>query len=133
MCRTIIPVAACFGLVIGTADVRGQQVVVQQPSFQQSTTSSTVVVPDRGATGLGGTGSAAAVGSMSGPVPLGTSRAGGTNAGRMEARVWVHDFEAMDAALLGEERPAPPVARRSPARPRPNVRPGLPLRQRAAH
>lgn len=123
--------AAVLALSIPSAVARGQQVVVQQPQFRQFSASSTVLVPDRGAVGLGGTGAAAAARGTSGPFPAGTTRLGGAGASRVETRVWVHDFEAMDRAILNADTPDSP-APRAPARPRPNGRPGLPMRQRAA-
>jgi hypothetical protein len=124
--------AAFLALAMPPAVARGQQVVVQQPQFEQFGASSTVLVPDRGATGLGGNGAAAASRGTSGPIPGGTSRLGGMAASRVETRAWVHDFEAMDRAILGAELPESSVSRRSPARPGPSVRPGLPMRRRAA-
>jgi len=132
MGRVRLLAAACLALAMPAAFSHGQQVVVQQPQFRQFSASSTVLVPDRGATGLGGTGSAAAARGTYGPLPGGTSRLGGAGAARVETRVWVHDFEAMDRAILGADGPESAAPRRASPRPRPNVRPGLPMRQRAA-
>lgn len=132
MGRVRLLAAACLALALPAASSHGQQVVVQQPQFRQFSASSTVLVPDRGATGLGGAGSAAAARGTYGPLPGGTSRLGGAGAARVETRVWVHDFEAMDRAILGADGPESPVTRRPPSRPRSNRRPGLPLRQGSA-
>lgn len=123
--------AAVLVVVLSPGDARSQQVVVQQPQFQQFTTPSTVLVPDRGATGLGGVGSSARGRTTYGPVPLNTARSGGTSASRVQVRAWVHDFRAMDEAILAGEHPGGTSSRRSSTRSTPTLRPAPPMRQRA--
>ena len=85
-----------------------QQVVVQQPEFRQFTAPTTVLVPDGGGVVAGGVGSAAGGRQTAGPVPMSSARAGATGGASVQVRAWVHDFEAMDAALLAD-KPADPV------------------------
>lgn len=118
----ITSVAAILLTAAGLA--RAQQVTVQQPEFQQFTVPGTVLVPDQGGVTLGGVGSAAAGRSVPGPLPLGSTRAGGTGASNVQVRVWVHDLQSMDEALLGETTPpeapaAAPIRIAGPARPNP--------------
>ncbi|MBM4023733.1 MAG: hypothetical protein FJ284_16115 [Planctomycetes bacterium] len=132
MIRGGILVVVMLCLAAMPANARSQQLVVQQPTFQQFTTPSTVLVPDRGATGLGGIGSSARGRTTYGPIPLGTARAGSTGASRVRVRAWVHDFQAMDEAILAGEHLPSAVSRRSPTRPTPTLRPSSPMRLRAA-
>jgi len=116
-----------LAILIGATGVAGaQQAVVQQPEFRQFTVPGTVLVPDQGSVTLGGVGSAAAGRSVPGPLPLGSARAGGTGAANVQVRVWVHDLQSMDEALLRETAPpeAPAVkpiriVGAAPARPNP--------------
>lgn len=132
----VAAVMACLALRPVTA--RGQQVVVQQPEFRRFAVPTTVLVPDRGGTTLGGTGSRVAARDARGPVPSGSTRAGGAGASRVQVRAWVHDFRAMDEALLADERPsvdtgrAAGPARRQPPQAAPEARAGLPGRLGAA-
>lgn len=94
------------GLILGIAVVAAsppcgaQQVVVQQPAFQQFAAPTTVLVPDRGEAFLGGTRSGFQARGVQGPIPLGSARAGGAGASSVSTRVYVHDFRAMDEAIL---------------------------------
>jgi hypothetical protein len=108
--------AWCFWHPCATA----QQVVVQQPEFRQFAVPTTVLVPDRGAALLGGTIGAARGQSIYGPVPMARAGAAGTGSSSVQVRAYVHDFQAMDAKLLGQAAgaalvtPAAAPRRRSP-------------------
>ena len=96
-----------------------QQVVVQQPAFQQFAAPPTVLVPDRGEAFLGGTRGGIRARGVQGPIPLGSSRAAGGGASIASTRVYVHDFRAMDEAILREadaEAVAPGLVRPTPRR-----------------
>lgn len=75
---------------------------VQLPTFQQFGVSTTVVVPDRGSAALGGVRRAATGSNQFGFPGTPGNRAGGAtaSAGGMSVLVQIHDFEAMDRALL---------------------------------
>lgn len=94
---------------------------VQLPSFQQFGVSTTVVVPDRGATSLGGVGRAAHGSNQFGfpGVPGNRSSAAAASASRASISVQIHDFEAMDRALLEQA-----AAMRNSTRSLPASRPG---------
>jgi hypothetical protein len=111
------------GLILAIAVVTAsrpcgaQQVVVQQPAFQQFAAPTTVLVPDRGEAFLGGTRGGFRARDVQGPIPLGSARAGGAGASSVSTRVSVHDFRAMDEALLrGSEadRNGPGLSRAAP-------------------
>ena len=77
---------------------------VQLPTFQFFTTTTSVLVPDRGATVLGGNrGRSLGTNFYSQPL-LGPVRGSGsgTVAGQMQVHAQVHDLRAMDEALLGQ-------------------------------
>lgn len=80
--------------------VDAQQIAVQQPVVQNFSASTSVSVPDRGSAHLGSVGSASSGRSVSGPFRSGTSRGQDRQASSTSVHVYIHDFEAMDAALL---------------------------------
>ncbi|HEV3418307.1 MAG TPA: hypothetical protein VG056_15895 [Pirellulales bacterium] len=92
--------AAAFGQVRAAT-------VVQLPTFNFFTVSTTVEVPDSGGGEFGGIGSGAAGGSEHGIPGLGfrpfNNMAGGAarGAGNMSVSAEIHDFEAADRELLG--------------------------------
>jgi hypothetical protein len=88
-------------LVTWGQDVSGQQ-VIQQPVVQQFSTDTVVSVPDRGNLYLGGVGSAGAARSEYGPLPWGTAGGRFTSSSGLDVSVYIHDFEALDEALLSE-------------------------------
>lgn len=75
---------------------------VQLPSYSTFGASTTVSVPDRGRVSLGGVGRSSSGSTAFGPVLGPGSRSFGrqTSASSMDVRVRIHDFEAMDKALL---------------------------------
>jgi hypothetical protein len=95
-----------MGLILAVATLsvsrpcEAQQVVVQQPAFQQFAAPTTVIVPDRGEAFLGGTRGGFRGRDVRGPIPLGSARGGGAGASSVSTRVYVHDFRAMDEAIL---------------------------------
>lgn len=92
-----------FGEVLGPPLVIDQNVAttLQLPTFSFFTISTTVLVPDSGTGYLGGVGRG---GSGSRSNGLG-SRAGasGVDIGGMTVTAQIHDFKAMDRALLGDK------------------------------
>ena len=125
----------CAGLVC-MPSAMGQGVTVQQPAVGVFSVDTVVSVPDRGAAFLGGVRSAGGSWSSAGFGPFRSSAFGGFSSGSSaDARVFIHDFEAMDEELLGRPVSQPAAtARRSYAhaeddwlfsqRHRPVVRPG---------
>lgn len=81
---------------------------VQLPTFHFFSVNTTVLVPDRGATYLGGVNYSSAGRTSRGFGPLTTNTALGRSSGG--SNVWVsayiHDLEAMDAAILSGGNPA---------------------------
>jgi len=86
------------------------QQVIQQPVVQQFSTDTVVSVPDRGNLYLGGVTSAGEGRREYGPLPWGTAGGRFVSSSDQDVGVYIHDFEAMDAALLAqpilESRPA---------------------------
>lgn len=118
--QMLVPIAVLFACMTSSAYAQNQ--VVQQPVVRQIRIGTAVSVPDGGRAYLGGVSKGA----------MGANRYGGpfrsgTNSGRefsnssMSVSVYIHDFEAMDEALLNE-------AARVPVR-----REKTPLSSRAAH
>jgi len=103
------------GFVLGlawTAPARGQ--AVQQPVVDVFSVDTVVSVPDRGAAALGGIRQSASGRSTAGPLRSGTAWGQASAASSATTHVWIHDFEAMDAALLAEGR-SEPIAPRTRA------------------
>jgi len=93
------------GLVAWPVAAPAQQVVVQQPVFQQFAVPTTVLVPDRGGAFLGGTGGVGQGQAVYGPMPMSRGTATGRSSSSVQVRAYVHDFRAMDEALLGTATP----------------------------
>ena len=104
---------ATFGLfwvlICVNAEVSRAQ-SIQLPAFQQRGVRTTVVTPDRGSISLGGVSGTRQsrlriappfVGSLSPTRAFRSTR----GIGNMQMRVWIHDMEAMDAAILAEGAP----------------------------
>ncbi|OUT66951.1 MAG: hypothetical protein CBB70_01740 [Planctomycetaceae bacterium TMED10] len=94
-----------LSIVLTVRGATGQ--TIQLPAFQQRGLQTTVVVPDRGSISLGGFSGARQSRLRFAPPffgPLAPSRAlsGSRGVGNMQMRVWVHDLQAMDAAILTE-------------------------------
>ena len=103
--RLIAFVAVCAGSVADAQDVTLRLPVVD--TFQVNTV---VSVPDQGSLLLGSVGRAADGSSQLGFSPLGSSVGSERSHRSASASVYIHDFEALDAALL-----ATPIAKRGPA------------------
>jgi hypothetical protein len=82
---------------------------VQLPTFHYFTTDGTVLVPDGGEAFLGGVGTSAAGRTEQGIPGLpsrpftNTATGSSTGASNVSVSVQIHDFDAMDNALLGED------------------------------
>ena len=104
-------VTACFsllvvGLIVQSAPAQQNRATsVQLPTFSFFSTSTTVSVPDRGSVFMGGVNRARSGSRQFGAplLPFG-NRAMGSSRGAMGTRVsvWIHDFEAIDEALLSQ-------------------------------
>ena len=101
MLRTgVVGLILVSGLMAAVRPCEAQQVAVQQPAFQQFAAPTTVLAPDRGEAFLGGTRGGYQARDVRGPIPLGSARAGGAGAASVSTRVFVHDFRALDEAIL---------------------------------
>ena len=91
------------------------QQIIQQPVVQRFSTDTVVSVPDRGSAHLGGVGSAGAARREYGPLPWGTAGGQFASSSSLDASVYIHDFEALDAAVLAQPiRERHPTTIRSP-------------------
>lgn len=114
---TIRPAATLCALVLLCPAAHGQG-IVQQPVVEQFSVDTVVSVPDRGSAFLGGVATGRSGRSVYGPLPLHRSFGFEYGYSRVEVGVFIHDFEAMDAALLdAAAAEAPPAAAPSPASP----------------
>ena len=95
----IRPAPLLCALVLLSPAARGQG-IVQQPVVQQFSVDTVVSVPDRGSAFLGGVATGRSGRSVYGPLPLSRSLGFEYGYSRVEVGVFIHDFEAMDAALL---------------------------------
>lgn len=89
----------------------GQAVIVQQPVVNTFSVGTSVSVPDRGEVFLGGVERVSESSSVSGFPRRRGAYTRSASASLMSVRVFIHDFEAMDAAVLNAatghgERPA---------------------------
>ena len=114
----ILFLASVFSLLIGTAESRalGQvarqpvgATTIQLPTFNFFAISTSVEVPDSGEGFLGGVNTATSAGSQRALAGLGfvpfsnRADASGGHGGGVSVRATVHDFNAMDKALLGAD------------------------------
>lgn len=100
MMKLLAAVLSLVGLL--NASAFGQ--AVQLPTFHQFSASTTVVVPDRGSVLLGGVNGAASGSNQFGGFPGNRSFGGSASASSARMFVQIHDFDAMDRALLEEAR-----------------------------
>lgn len=104
----LVLLGASFLLAWGLASVAFAQppTTVQLPTFSFFTVNTTVSVPDRGGTYLGGLlrGSDSSTTRGLAPFPGLANRGIGSerSAAGMNVRAWIHDFRKMDEALLAE-------------------------------
>ncbi|QDU36311.1 hypothetical protein Mal4_05960 [Maioricimonas rarisocia] len=97
--RTQFVLAAGILLVTGSM-ARGQGIAVQQPVVQRIGVDTVVSVPDRGSLTLGGVNTAASGSRRSSLFGPGSTYGARTSGSSMSVHVTIHDFEAMDRALL---------------------------------
>jgi len=109
-CRWAIRLV-CWSAIVGmeVAGVQAQQATsVQLPTVSYFGVGTSVLVPDRGGNRLGTLGqSASQMTQFGGPLPgLGQRGVSSVCSGqRAGISVWIHDFEAMEAQLLGQRQP----------------------------
>ncbi|MFG0333158.1 MAG: hypothetical protein ACF8TS_07340, partial [Maioricimonas sp. JB049] len=96
--RALVILATAILIVPGSV-TRAQGIAVRQPVVQGGGVDSVVSVPDRGSLYPGGAGAAAGShrSSIFGP---GTAYGGRTSGSALSVHVTIHDFGAMDRALL---------------------------------
>jgi hypothetical protein len=99
--------ATAIGLVAVSQSVMAQQVAVQQPVVGRTGVSTSVSVPDRGSTRLGGVGSAQSSRSSFGRGRPGSSVGMSRSSSSMSASVYIHDLRAMDEAILNSVPDSP--------------------------
>ncbi len=111
-------------LILSSAiTLHAQDRVVQQPVIRQMRVGTSVSVPDRGRAFLGGVSQGAtSTKRFGGPFRSGTNTGREFSNSSQSVSVYIHDFEAMDAALLNAAEPLTP-------RPKSD----RPLNPRAAH
>ncbi|MCS7304859.1 MAG: hypothetical protein NZ602_07105 [Thermoguttaceae bacterium] len=107
----VFPVVGCAVGIGGMVRVSFAQPAtsVQLPTFSYFSVGTSVLVPDRGGAILGGVGRSASQRSQLGwPVlSLGQKSLGLNRSAQIVGiSVWIHDFEAMEAQLLGQRHPA---------------------------
>lgn len=86
--------------LLAHGEAYAQAITVQQPVVQQFGVQTVVSVPDRGAALLGSVSSAAESSRRSGIMPLSSSIGRQIAHSSLSVHVTIHDFAAMDAALL---------------------------------
>ena len=100
------PFATVIVLVCYAADAAlAQNITLQQPVLRRFAVGTTVSVPDRGTAFIGGVGRAGDARNRYGPFRSGTSTGSFREQTSTSARVWIHDFDAMDRWLLSQPRP----------------------------
>lgn len=75
---------------------------LQLPTFSSFSVETSVLVPDRGSALMGGTRRSSSGSSQSGPLRGSQSRGSSAAAGGIDVSAFVHDFEAMDQAVLAK-------------------------------
>jgi hypothetical protein len=97
-------IAIAFGCVsavlVAAPSVRAQQFTVQEPSLETFGVGTTVSVPDRGRTSLGGVRRSAAGRAMYGPVRTGHSLGFSDQGTGLSIQARVHDLAELDRAAL---------------------------------
>ena len=103
----VVPCAIILCVIVASLSMNDQAraQTVQLPTFNSTGVSTTVMVPDRGQTFLGGINSARSSSNEFGtPLLPFRNRSIGSERSAVNfwTRVWIHDFEAMDEMLLGQ-------------------------------
>jgi len=91
-----------------------QQVNVQQPTVGVFSGSSTVSVPDRGRTLIGGVSRGATSRSTYGPFPSGSNTGRSLEGGSLSVGAYIHDFEELDRQALSAAESSPRTKRDQP-------------------
>ncbi|MGD9856069.1 MAG: hypothetical protein AB7U20_14085 [Planctomycetaceae bacterium] len=110
-CRGLLLAAAGLGLMGGAADA--QTVVVQQPVVQQFGVHTAGSVPDRGSLLLGSVSSSRTWSRSPGPSLPSSLSVRSSEHSAASVHVFIHDFDAMDQAVLAAAG-VPTSARRTP-------------------
>lgn len=97
-----VPMLCVCVVIVHAQSAFAQNVSVQQPVISNFGLNTTVVVPDRGTAYLGSVGRSAFTRSDYGPLNFSRPIGKTTSHSGTSTSVWIHDFEAMDRALLGE-------------------------------
>lgn len=92
--------AVIAGIWVSAPSSALAQLSVQQPSFSTFSAATTVSVPDRGRTLVGGMGRAASGRSQYGPFRSGTNYGRSLAGSSVSAHVQIHDFAEMDRRIL---------------------------------
>ncbi len=100
-----VPIRVCVSLTVvafalNTQRASAQGVTLQQPVVQQFGVDTVVSVPDRGSALLGSVSSAQSFGGSRGPALPSSRLSRSVNHSGVRAHVFIHDFEAMDKAVL---------------------------------
>ena len=90
-CMTALVIASMFGLQVTRS--WGQTAVGQLPTYHQSSLTTSLLVPDRGSTYAGGRAQHSQRSTLG-------YRAGSSSASGVQVSVYVHDFAALDDAIL---------------------------------
>lgn len=96
------PLLGLLVAIQASSVAQAQQITVQQPQRQAFGVGTVVSVPDRGSAFLGGVRSAASGRNSAFGLPGNVGAGTSINSGSSSVHVTIHDFEAMDAALLRE-------------------------------
>lgn len=115
-CTTLV--VGCGLLAALAVSPPAQAQVVQLPSYSFFATSSSMLVPDQGTGYLGGVSRSSSGGNLFGSPFLPPIRSYGSQTGAMGLTVsaQIHDFDAMDRALLGANGEAAPGGYPGPVR-----------------
>lgn len=98
--------AVAIAVLITALSTAADAQVVQQPVVSGFSVDTVVSVPDRGAAFSGGVLSGQSGSRSAGPLRGASSVGRSFQGAATETRVFIHDFEAMDAALLSQGQPA---------------------------
>lgn len=110
MKRIMIWLPACLWAAVASDLPAQSATTVQLPTFSFFTVSTSVIVPDRGATHLGGVTRASSGSTAFGPPFLPKQRGIGhqATASGMQVNVTIHNLEELDQAVLGQTAPTLP-------------------------
>lgn len=114
--RRSLATAVWAGVVALCNGASAQSLIIQQPVVETFGVNTVVTVPDRGSVLLGSVSGARDSRTWNGFSPVGSSLGLDRNYSSARATVYIHDFAAMDEALLAEAAELRPVAAR-PANP----------------